>query len=484
MTLQSSPPGSHLLAKSWAAGGAEPSLSPAQQRLVVVSNRVADLTAPVQSGGLATGLGAAINTLGGVWFGWDGNRDGKTGGPLKVCQHGPVTCVGAPISPEDFSAYYLGFANSVLWPLFHYRPDLVDISSGSFDGYMRVNEVLAQQLFPILKPDDLIWVHDYHLIPLPSMLRKLGCRQRIGYFLHIPFPPPELMSATPHHGCLVDALLNYDLLGFQTDGDAENFKSYLRKHKPEVTISQKRVQTETRTIRIDRFPIGIDVTEFSALSRQRLRDTSLAEKPKNATPRKRIIGVDRLDYSKGLPERFRAFHDLLQRYPAHLRKVSFLQIAPLTRAEVEAYNDIRVEVEQLAGSVNGHFADLDWTPVQYICRPIARDILAPLMRQSAVGFITPLRDGMNLVAKEYVAAQDPDDPGVLVLSQFAGAAEEMTDALIVNPYDIESVAAHLDRALTMPLGERRERHAALLRHVTEFDAKRWADSFLEALRGD
>lgn len=484
MTLHHSSPSLNLLVRDRkeCSGRHIPSQDTKTQRLVVVSNRVADLHETVQSGGLVVGLGDAIAAQGGVWFGWDGDRNGKTGGPLKVSQHGKVTTVGLPISPEDFSEYYLGFSNSVLWPLFHYRLDLVDITAKAFDGYMRVNEVFARQLLPILKPDDLIWIHDYHLLPLAAMLRKLGCQQRIGHFLHIPFPSPELLSATPQHGVLVDALLEYDLLGFQTNTDMRNLTAYLRTHKPEVAVHENQLHSRTKTTQIGRFPIGIDVEDFATLAKRPNPQPSVVCDRSDTVRRTRIIGVDRLDYSKGLPERFRAFETLLTRHPEHQKKVGFVQIAPLTRTEVDAYAEIRIKLEQLAGSINGRYADLDWTPVQYLCRPLSRDVLAPLMRESNVGFVTPLRDGMNLVAKEYVAAQDPDDPGVLVLSQFAGAAEEMREALIVNPYDTENMAQQLHAALTMSLEERRDRHHALLRHIRAFDAKNWAQSYLAALK--
>jgi len=450
-----------------------------QQRLIVVSNRVADLNSSTQTGGLAVGLGDAIGQKGGIWFGWDGKSEGTTGGPVEISQTGPVTSVGIPISPADFSDYYVEYANSVLWPLFHYRLDLVDITASAFDGYMRVNESFARQLLPMLRPDDVIWVHDYHLIPLAGLLRRMGCRQRIGHFMHIPFPPPELLSATPHHRLLVESLLQYDLLGFQTHTDAGNLKSYLTTHWPEAPINDDVVEIGRRNVRIGRFPIGIDVDEFNALSRRTLDDAAGAG---ICTPkRRRIIGVDRLDYSKGLPARFKAFGELLSQHPELAEQVEFMQIAPISRGELDAYAEIRVELEQLAGSINGRFARLDWTPVQYISRPLPRNVLAPLMRHSDVGFVTPLRDGMNLVAKEFVAAQDPHDPGALVLSQFAGAAEEMKEAVIVNPYDIENMAEKLYNALIMPLSERQGRHAALLLHIKTHDAKAWSDSFVSAL---
>ncbi|MCC5969174.1 MAG: trehalose-6-phosphate synthase [Pararhodobacter sp.] len=451
-----------------------------QQRLIVVSNRVADLRASAQSGGLAVGLSDAMRRRGGIWFGWNGKREGETGGPVEVRQFGRITCVGAPVSPKDFADYYLGYANSVLWPLFHYRLDLVNFNSAGFEAYMRVNEAFARRLMPMLKPNDIIWVHDYHLIPLACYLRKLGCKQRIGHFLHIPFPPPDLLSATPNHRALVDAMLDYDLLGFQTHTDVANLKTYLRTQETDAGTPG----TGHRSVQIDRFPIGINVGAFAELARKDGGDPTAAGEPEGEPEPQRIIAVDRLDYSKGLPQRFRAFDTLLSNYPQLKKKVGYLQIAPPTRAEVDAYADIRAELEGLAGSVNGRFADLDWTPIQFLCRSLPRSQLAPLMRNSDVGFVTPLRDGMNLVAKEYVAAQSADDPGVLVLSEFAGAAEEMQEALIVNPYDTDDMAAQLYRALSMPLDERRERHAALLERITTHDSQAWLESYLAALTKD
>jgi trehalose 6-phosphate synthase len=482
MTIQSPPPRINLGVSVRKDADEEPSRQSGtgKQRLVIVSNRVADLSASVQSGGLAVGLADAVRKRGGIWFGWNGDREGETGGPVNISEHGPVTCVGIPVTPADFTEYYSDYSNSVLWPLFHYRLDLVHITATAFDGYMRVNEAFARQLLPMLRPDDIIWIHDYHLIPLASILRKMGCRQRIGFFLHIPFPPPELLSATPHHRDLVDGLLDYDVLGFQTHTDVNNLKSYLLAHKPQTRVTKDHLHGKDRKVQIGRYPIGIDAAEFTRLASED-REESVPRKPVGAERIQRIIGVDRLDYSKGLPERFRAFDELLRQHPELSKQVNFVQIAPPSRGEVDAYADIRAELEQMAGAVNGRLADLDWTPLQYICRPLPRDVLAPLMRNSDIGFVTPLRDGMNLVAKEFVAAQDPQDPGVLILSQFAGAAEEMQDALIVNPYDVEDMADALYRGLTMPLDERRARHAALLHTVTTCGARDWAAAFLADL---
>lgn len=450
-------------------------------RLVIVSNRVADLRSPTQSGGLAVGLADALKQRGGVWFGWSGETGDTTGGDLVVEKFGRVETIGLPISDKDYRDYYLGYSNSVLWPLFHYRLDLVDYRPAFFKGYARVNRAFARALAAQLKPDDVIWVHDYHLILLADFLRKQGVRNRIGFFLHIPFPPPDLLAASPNHRALVDALFQYDLLGFQTRTDVGNLKRFAEEHVAVEIVGDSTFRVGERIVVADCFPIGIDVDAFRQMAQQTPEDVRIDTLRRNSLGRKQIIGVDRLDYSKGLPDRMKAFARLLSQHPELEKRVTFLQVAPPTREEVEAYSDIRTELEVLTGSINGHFADFNWTPIRYIHRSVPRDKLAALFRASQVGFVTPLRDGMNLVAKEYVAAQDPDDPGVLVLSQFAGAAEQMREALIVNPYDIDEMARKLHEALTMPLVERRRRHAALFATIAAHDAKAWLTQFLAAL---
>lgn len=458
---------------------------PARQgRLVIVSNRVADLRSGTQSGGLAVALADALKERGGIWLGWNGDKDGSGDGPPSIERIGRVERIAVPLPSDDFSDYYLGYSNSVLWPLFHYRLDLVDYRPAYLEAYLRVNETFARQLLPFLRPDDMIWVQDYHLIPLAGFLRSLGVTQRIGFFLHIPFPPADLLAASPNHAELVRGLLDYDVVGFQTHTDAGNLKSYVTDKSLAVQVSENSFSLGDRTVLIDRFPIGIDAEAFARMATGGDESVLIDRLRRTVLGRSQIIGVDRLDYSKGLPERMKAFARLLSDHPELEGKVSYLQIAPPTREEVHAYGDIRTELEGLAGSINGRFADFNWTPVRYIRRAVSRDKLAPLLRGSQVGLVTPLRDGMNLVAKEYVAAQDPEDPGVLVLSQFAGAAEEMREALIVNPYDFDDMARQLHRGLTMPLQERRERHSALLDRVTRHDAGAWLRAFLAALAGE
>lgn len=451
-------------------------------RLVVASNRVADLTKRTQTGGLAVGLADAIRSRGGIWFGWNGEISETTPEKPDVEAVGDVQMISTPVSQEDHDRHYLGFSNSVLWPLFHYRLDLVDYRDRDYEGYRRVNALFAAMLVPHLRPDDVIWIHDYQLLTMARELRRLGCRQRIGFFLHIPFPPQDILSAAPHHTELVDGLLAHDLIGFQTQLDVENFRNYLETHSGEAAGSE-RLPLDPADIEAHHFPIGIDVDSFRSMAEKATEDVLIDRVRRGILGRKQIIGVDRLDYSKGLPDRMRAFERLLALYPQHQYAVSYLQIAPPTREKVNAYAEIRQELEGLAGAVNGKYADFNWTPIKYIHRSIERQKLAGLFRTSDVGLVVPLRDGMNLVAKEYVAAQDPDDPGVLVLSRFAGAAEDLEEALLVNPYDVDSVAKSLNDALQMPLEERIERHAALLERVRQRDANAWLTSFLERLTG-
>lgn len=452
-------------------------------RLVVVSNRVADFEKASQSGGLAVALSDALRARGGIWFGWDGNvvRAG-TRVPPSVKTYGNATIVTLPLTRKDYNEFYVGFSNSVLWPILHYRLDLSTHQAAFLSGYRRVNSKFADALSRFLEPDDIIWIHDFHLFPLAAELRRRGHEHKIGFFLHIPFPPHDIFSATPGYEWIGKCLLSHDLIGFQTQTDLMNFRHYMDTEFPDLPrVGEDGYQIGPRVCRADCFPIGIDVDAFrkTAYSKEASEQIDFLER--RTTARMHIIGVDRLDYSKGLPSRLSAFRRLLQKFPELHKRVTLMQIAPPTRENVEAYSDIREELETLSGAINGEFADFDWTPVRYIHRSIPRHILAALFRGSQIGFVTPLRDGMNLVAKEYVAAQNDEDPGVLVLSKFAGAAEELVEAVIVNPYDIDEMAMALYQALNMPLAERVERQAALLARIRQNDAKSWQAEFLARL---
>jgi trehalose 6-phosphate synthase len=452
-------------------------------RLIVVSNRTADLESSVQAGGLAVAIGSALEETGGLWFGWDGNivDDGVEQAP-NIVQHNNATVATVPLTRSDYDNYYLGYSNKVIWPSFHYRLGLLDFQTAFIEGYRRVNAMMADHLAKLISPQDLVWIHDYHLIPLAAELRKRGVTARIGFFLHIPFPPPDVLVAVPEHDWLIETLFAYDIVGFQTSWDVTNFQRYVLDQANGVLKAGGQTSAFGRTVVARNFPIGIDVDEVRNMAHTSEAEAQIRLLAQRALNRAQIIGVDRLDYTKGLPDRFRAFRRLLELFPDNVKRVSLMQIAPPTREEVAAYVDIREELEGLSGNINGEFGDFDWTPVRYIHRAIPRNTLAALFRGSKAGLVTPLRDGMNLVAKEYIAAQDDDDPGVLILSRFAGAAEDLEEALIVNPYDLDDVANAMQRALKMPLAERIERHHGLIGRVRTRDVKHWRELFLRALR--
>ena len=451
-------------------------------RLVVVSNRVADLEKNVQSGGLAVALGDALRQSGGLWFGWDGKVvEDDAALETHTAKKGSVTVATIPLTRSDYEEYYIGFSNQVLWPACHYRLDLVNFKTAYLEGYRRVNKRIADALVELLRPDDVIWVHDYHLISLASELRARGVTNRIGFFLHIPFPPLGVLLAVPVHSWLVKSLFSFDVVGFQTNADVINFQRFISEHGEGQILSDGRLIAYGRTIIARAFAIGIDVDAFHTMSRTPAAEEVIERLHRRLLARSHIIGVDRLDYTKGLPERMKAFRRMLELFPDKRRAVTLMQIAPPTREDVAAYTDIREELEKLSGSINGEFGNFDWTPVRYIHRNIPRQTLAALFRGCQVGLVTPLRDGMNLVAKEYVAAQNDDNPGVLVLSRFAGAAEDMEEALIVNPYDLDDIAHALQQALMMPTEERQARHRALMARIRTRDAKSWRASFLSTL---
>jgi trehalose 6-phosphate synthase len=451
-------------------------------RLVAVSNRVGPIRGAAKAGGLAVALVQALSETKGLWFGWSGKIAESPGALLRE-RGGGLNVATTDLTPAEHEDYYSGFANRCLWPLFHYRIDLTAYDRRFYDGYLRVNARFAQALFPLLREDDLIWVHDYHLIPFGETLREMGVKQKMGFFLHIPFPSREVLVTLPHYEQLLRSMLAYDVIGFQTERDVERFVDTVINEIPESKWIGDRLHAFGRSSRVAAFPIGIDAREYAGLVQSEDGQRQLRRALDSLRGREQIIGVDRLDYTKGLPERFNGYERLLQDYPDAHGQVEFLQIAPLSRESVPEYAELRNRLEHVASRLNSHYSEVDWTPLRYINRTISRRGLAGLYRASKIGLVTPLRDGMNLVAKEYVAAQDPADPGVLVLSRFAGSAKQMPAALIVNPYDAVAIAEALQTARYMPLAERRERHGELMRGLIEEDLGHWRRSFVEALRG-
>ncbi len=438
-------------------------------RLVIVSNRV-----PVprprerpQAGGLAVALKEALATREALWFGWSGQTGPKTGGEPQIAAVGQTTYATIDLSPEDYRLYYTGFSNGMLWPLLHYRMGLAEFRRDEWEGYRRVNAVFAQSLKPLLRDDDVIWIHDFHHFPLAAALRGAGAKQRIGFFLHVPFPPLPLFQALPQGNILLRELASCDLIGTQTPSDAANLRDALRGAGFDVPVRP--------------FPIGIEAEEFAREAEKAVRGQDARRLADSLNGRALILGVDRLDYSKGLPQRLRGFAALLRRFPEHRGRVTLLQVAPVSRGDVVQYRALRRELDELAGRINGEHGDIDWVPVRWMTRAVPRATLAGFHRIARVGLVTPMRDGMNLVAKEFVAAQDPADPGVLVLSCFAGAADELKGAILVNPHDPDEIAEGLNAALVMPASERRARWTGDIAVLRRNSAAAWAEGFLAAL---
>jgi trehalose 6-phosphate synthase len=447
-------------------------------RLVCVSNRIASRRSAAP-GGLAVGVLGALRKRGGVWFGWDGELSEQEPGEPDLHVRDGVTYATMSLQREEFERYYNGFANGALWPLFHYMPSKFRYRPEERESYECVNTQFARRLAPLLKRGDLIWVHDYHLIPLARRLRELGVSAPIGFFLHIPFPHIEVLRVLPTYAELVRDLASYDVVGFQTQSDLDSFHAALA-HA--LGADGRSAAADGRTIRAEVFPIGVDVDQLQAQAAEAAAAESVQRMSTSLLGRKLMIGVDRLDYSKGLVERFGAYERFLEAFPQNRGRITYLQIAPLSRNDVQSYIEIRRALEQAAGRTNGKFADADWTPIRYLNRNYPHATLMGFLRAAHVGLVTPLRDGMNLVAKEYLAVQDPSDPGVLVLSNLAGAARELGEALQINPYDPHAVGHAIQSALTMSLGERRERHAALLATLRKNSVAAWAERFVDALR--
>lgn len=401
--------------------------------------------------------------------------------PRSASATASVTTVD--VRKDLFQRYYNGFANEALWPLFHYMPSKFRFRPEEWAAYEAVNRQFAQSLLPLLKPGDCLWIHDYHLIPLGRYLREMGVQVPLGFFLHIPFPFIETLRVLPTYSELVRDLTSYDLVGFQTQSDLTSFYSAVANvFGVDDVAADDQITVGNRTVRCGVFPIGVDVDTVQQEATSARNADAVRRMMDSLVGRKLVIGVDRLDYSKGLIERFAAYEQFLETFPHNCSRITYLQIAPVSRKDVQAYGEIRRALEQAAGRTNGRFADTDWTPIRYLNRNFAHGALMGFLRAADVGLVTPLRDGMNLVAKEYVAAQDPQDPGVLVLSNLAGAARELTAALQINPYDPQALGHALQTGLTMPLGERRERHAQLLKALRERSLQIWADSFVARLR--
>ena len=468
-------------------------------------------------GGLAGALNAALKDRGGLWFGWSGQESEDRTGNMNLQRNEGVTTATIDLSTRDIDEYYNGYANSTLWPLFHYRIDLTEYENETGRGYERVNDRFADSVMPLIEDDDVVWVHDYHLIPLGERMRKRGAKNRIGFFLHIPWPPTRLLTSLPFHDRLVRTLLDYDLIGFQTEEWLSSFVHYCEnelgasvdhetgriEHEGRTVIARAypigidwehfqelgasvdhetgRIEHEGRTVIARAYPIGIDWEHFKELGAS--DEAKAAEERFLASTRNRVgmIGVDRLDYSKGLPERIDGIGRFYDQNPERTRDLIFIQIAPPSREDVDSYQHIREVLEQKTGQINGARSEVDIVPIRYVNRGYSHAELYGFFRAAKIGLVTPLRDGMNLVAKEYVAAQDPQDPGVLILSEFAGAAYQLgadgQGAVMVNPHSPDALARAIQTALDMPLDERKNRYEAMIATVRDDNVRTWTTDF-------
>ncbi|MGV3577268.1 MAG: alpha,alpha-trehalose-phosphate synthase (UDP-forming) [Devosia sp.] len=448
-------------------------------RIVIVSNRTPG-KGPA-AGGLAVALRKVLSQHEGFWFGWSGKLTENPESQPRFEDIDGLSVAQIDLSHDDHRAYYSGFSNSILWPSFHLRLDLATIESHWYEGYRRVNAQFAKALMPLLKPDDVIWVHDYHLIPLASELRSLGAENRIGFYLHIPFPTADALYAIPHHGELMRDLSRYDLIGLQANRDVAAFTDFAEHQAPSTFVTQATAAIDFSKTEVAAFPIGSDPEAFARLAASPAAKKMIHRMKRAMGEQALILGVDRLDYSKGLPQRVEAYEKLLANNQRFRRNVHLLQVAPPSRDSIKEYQETSDTLDAMCGRVMGRFAEPDWAPLTYVKRAYGQPSLAGLYRLARVGLVTPLRDGMNLVAHEYVGAQDPENPGVLVLSRFAGAAEIFPEALLVNPFDTDETAEALRMALDMPLDERKARWNALMASAEAHNVDDWALTFLERL---
>jgi trehalose 6-phosphate synthase/phosphatase len=457
-------------------------------RLLIVSNRLpitvhrdgAGVRVEQSVGGLATGLRAPHERSGGYWIGWPGNLDALSNEDVFAVreQLHAMRAIPVTLQRREARVFYETISNSVLWPLMHDRLDRLPLVLEGWDTYETVNERFADVICSVYRPGDLVWIHDYQLMRLPALLRKRLPNARIGFFLHVPFPNPEVFLALPVRRWLVEGVLGADVIGFHTRRYRGHFTAVLRRQLGLEMDADEHLRWEGRAIRLGVFPMGVDAQEISVAATDRGVTARVLEHRAHAA--KLLLCIDRLDYSKGMPRRIAAFERLLVDHPELHGHVRLLQLAVPSRGGVAAYRKFRREVELLVSRVNGRFASPAWTPIQYLHRSVDTSELHALYRAADVMLVTPLRDGMNLVSKEFVAART-DEGGVLVLSELAGAADQLTEALIVNPYDVAGVAAAMYQALTMDGGERRRRMRALRDSVFRDDVHAWVRNFMAAM---
>ena len=470
-----------------------------RDRLVVVSNRLPFVFARDKegrwasregAGGLISALLPVLSDRGGVWIGWPGTAE--TGRDLEqaVCDAGRdfgYSLQAVVLEPDEVHNFYEGFCNEVIWPLFHDLQSLCCFDPAYWETYQQVNRKFAAAVVAECGSDDFVWVHDYHLMNVAAEAKAMGCGARMGFFLHIPFPSPDIYMKMPWRLPLLQALLRYDLIGLQTPRDRRNFAQCVRLLIDDAEVHGKgntiSVRHGGKATRVGSFPISIDYATFFREAAAPSVGAKAAELHRLLPRRKLILGVDRLDYTKGIPHRLQAFRNALDRYPQLRERISLIQVVVPSRVDIPEYADLKTQIEQLVGEINGAFVRPGgWVPVWYVYSSLTREDLLAYYRAADIGLITPLKDGMNLVAKEYCACSEEDC--TLILSEFAGAAQQLhRGALLVNPYDIEGVADAIHRAYFMGEDERRNRMRSMRRAVREYDIFWWVDAFLQAAIG-
>jgi len=464
-------------------------------RLVIVSNRLpyeienneGELSLRPGSGGRVTAMAPVLRNRGGVWVGWSGGS-GENEEEIREVIKQADTEVGFTFSPvflskKEIELYYHGFSNEVIWPLFHDLQTHCRFLPAYWESYQKVNTIFADACMKDRHEEDFIWVHDYQLMLLGESLRVRGVESRIGFFLHIPFPPPDIFMKLPWRFQILHALLKYDLIGFQTARDHRNFINSVRFLKDDVEIQSAKGMhiccSHGRDVRVGTFPISIDFDEFATHAASEEVSKKAWFLHEKWSDQKIIFSLDRLDYTKGIPERLEAIRIFLQRHPEFHKRICFVQTVVPSRTKIDGYQALKQDIDRLVGEINSQFSRENWVPVHYVFRSLRRSELLAFYRTSDVALITPVKDGMNLVAKEYIASQT-DSNGVLVLSEFAGAASQLQQgALLVHPYDVEGVADALHYALTMSSDERSNRMEVMRRNVKRYNIFLWTKMFLK-----
>ncbi|MBF6631775.1 MAG: trehalose-6-phosphate synthase [Comamonas sp.] len=452
-------------------------------KLIIVSNRVSYDEKP-QSGGLAAAIQDTFKSINGMWIGWSGEISEEV--QRKNGKYENIEYKVFSLNEKEYQDYYLNFSNEVLWPVCHLRPSYLRLIENSYATYQKVNQQFAQEVAANAKDQDLVWVHDYHLLLTGYFLRQTGHGGALAYFHHIPIPPLDLIRTIPHHCEIFSGLTSYDLVGVQTKNDLKNLFEYFNHYKQPGVVIQTQgedafyVEQDGQSTHFSYYPISIDTKKIEEMSKISIEEKEIHHLKESLGHRQLLIGVDRLDYSKGLENKFHAFDTFLKNYAAQHQPV-LLQIANKSRSDLNSYQDLCSGLEALASSINGDHGNPSYTPIRYVNTVYDHASLTGLYRAARVGLVTPTKDGMNLVAKEFVASQNPEDPGVLILSEFAGAASELNEALLINPFHTQSVAQSIAQALEMPQWERVQRHRSMLKKLRAHTIQTWHERFIADL---